>query len=416
MPRKKLARNPLGSITPVTVKVAGRDVQRYDASKRYTKPDGSPGKKFKRCLSYSEAQAQLFNFQTDIEREHAGESGPVIHTFFELCDYFETEFIQPPVFVGDRQVSGYRQDLNTLRTYVTGYRDHFGNVDVKNINYEDLRKYSVRLATTKIKLGDKRVLPKPATVNRKLALLRRIFNVAIQLRWLDTNPFKSGKPLIVTSSEVPRERVLTFDEEQRLLAACSGPDVREFTWRGKKVTAVAETNPRTHLKPAIIFAIESGMRKKEMFSTVRSQVDLNKMVIELNARQTKALRRRFIPISDRLAAEFKTLFSGHKFAPGDLIFSGAKDFDTAFSTACRRAKITDLRFHDLRHTAATWMDEAGVSQAARLNAIGHASDRIAQRYVNPSADSLDASRVKMNEFREKQEKRRLEAAAKEAAA
>ncbi len=158
-------------------------------------------------------------------------------------------------------------------------------------------------------------------------------------------------------------------------------------------------NPRMHLKLIIVFAIESGMRKAEIFSTTRKQIDLDKQILTLNARQTKALKKRIIPISDRLKTEIEKLLEAKNFKDDDLIFDGLKNCRTAFAKACERAGITDLTFHDLRHTAATWMDEAEISQTVRMNVVGHTSERIHQRYNNSSEDVLASTRGKMNEFR-----------------
>ncbi len=405
---RKTSRNPLGGIETIKVTIDGKKVTRYNARKRYTSIDGKRAQKFKRCRTHAEAMTQLRNFEAEIERELAGQSVTAVRTFCELCDYFEREYIKPPVFVGNRQIAGYRQDLKTLRTYVAEYKNFFGKVDVAKLTYEDLSRYAQHLATTPIRIGnsDKYRIPKPASINRKLAWLRRILNVGIQLDWIDKNPFKLGRRLIDPSAEEPKDRALAYDEEDRLLAACEGPDSYEYERRGKTVKAVREINPRAHLKPVIIFAIESGMRKKEIFTTRRSQVDFKQHIIELNPMQTKALKKRFIPMSDRLEAALQELFAKNPFGGKDLIFSGLKDCDRAFATACRRAGIVGLTFHGLRHTAATYMDEAGISDAARRNIIGHSSTRIAQRYVNQTADVHQASRVKLNEFHQKQEARR----------
>lgn len=398
-----------GSIIKRSVIINGRKAWRYDARRRYTRLDGSKAEKVCRCRSRDAADAKLATFDAEIRDELAGVTGPVINTFGQLCDYFEAEHVKPAVFVGDRQVSGYRQDLKTLRTYVAGYRAAIGDsVDVQKITYEHIRRYTEKLATTPVRIGKGDVwrLPKPASVNRKLSYLRRIFNIAIQLGWIDRNPFKLGKKLIDPGAEEPRERALEFDEEERLLAACEGPDVYEYERRGKKVRVERETNPRQHLKSVIIFAIETGMRKREMFTTRRTQLDFDRHVITLNAKQTKALKRRYIPMSDRLETALRDLVASRPFGKDALIFDGLKDCDRAFATACRRAGIEGLTFHGLRHTAATYMDEAGISGPARRNALGHASRRVGQRYVNSTADALESSRVKLNEFRQKLEERR----------
>lgn len=409
MPEEKKKRSPLGNIRRVQTKSGVR----FYARRRYTNAAGEEDEKFKSCRSMDEAKANLANFDVEIREELAGakRKDPEKHSLLELLDYYETEHVKEAVFVGDEQISGYRQRLGTIKTYLKLYKEFFGNVpDVTKITHEDCRRYMEHVATTPFGKPGKMKLPKRSTINRKLSYLRHAFNIGKDLGWLEKNPFNSGakknKPLINSKAEEPRERILEYDEEERLLAACHEPDSYEYERRGKIVKVPKARNLRTHLRLIVIYAIESGMRKKEMFTTTRRQINFDKMIIELNARQTKALKRRFIPISDRLKEELDKLFSTKIFGPDDLIFGGLKNCARSFRTACKRAGIEDLTFHDLRHTAVTWMDEAGVSQPVRKNIVGHVDDRTHQRYNNPSADVLDSTRVKMNEFREKLEERR----------
>ena len=60
------------------------------------------------------------------------------------------------------------------------------------------------------------------TVNRELRLLRRVLNVALANGWIHKSPFTMGKSLISVGDEKPRARILTREEEERLLAACTG--------------------------------------------------------------------------------------------------------------------------------------------------------------------------------------------------
>ncbi len=92
-----------------------------------------------------------------------------------------------------------------------------------------------------------------ARVNRELSLLRHALKIAIGEGWLHKNPFVGPKPLIHTADEVKRKRVLERDEEMRLLEACRGP--------------------RGHLMPIIICAIDTGMRRGEIFKLKWSDLD-----------------------------------------------------------------------------------------------------------------------------------------------
>ncbi len=116
-----------------------------------------------------------------------------------------------------------------ILAYIKSYREFFGDIPVENLTYESVRSFHNKIATTPVRADQPDVLPKISTVNRKLAYLRRILNVGIQLRGTGVNPFKMGKALINTGVEIPRERVLTYNEEIRLVAACEGPD--KFTYK-----------------------------------------------------------------------------------------------------------------------------------------------------------------------------------------
>lgn len=397
----------------------------WDVRKRYTKPNGEPGTKFKRCSTASEATTALMNFQTDITNEiaeaeikAAEAQKPVKHTFHELCDYYEQKYVTEAVIIEETQIVGYRSKLSTIKGYIQKFKDFFGDILLENFNYELINDFSLHLATTPIVYKYVSKMPKRATVNRKLEFLRRIFTIGVQNQWLPINPFKLGKALINSKSEIERDRILTFDEEMRLLAACEGSDFYEYKKKGsdKVIKVTLENNPRPHLKLIIVFAIETGMRRREMFTTKFNQIDMNQKVIYLNALQTKALKSRFIPISERMEEELKKLFADNDFTDDDLIFEGIKNIKRSFATACRRANIENLRFHDLRHTATTWMAEAGVSQNVRMNIVGHSSERVHQRYNNVNTDVLENARGQMNEFRQKLEQKRKEEEEKKNAA
>jgi hypothetical protein len=288
MPRTKESRNPLGSIFQKTVVKDGKRIQVYDVRKRTARTDdrGQPirderGRKTYRtrsvrCYSYSEALATLGNMTALIARER--QPARAVRTLAQLVDYYRQEYLKPAVFVRDTQIAGYRQRTKTIDAYLDDYLKFFGaSTQLSHITYEDLRRYSERLATTPVKFGKKTKLPEISTVNRKLAYLRRVLNVARRLRWIDHNPFGEGKPLINTRAEHARERILTFEEEQRLLDACVDYDhVKyerkavqiKYRRRGKWVrfTRPAQTieyeqdNQRSHIRLPVLLAIDGGRR------------------------------------------------------------------------------------------------------------------------------------------------------------
>jgi integrase len=175
-----------------------------------------------------------------------------------------------------------------------------------------------------------------ARVNRELSLLRHALKIAMGEGWLHNNPFVGPKPLIHTADEVKRKRVLGRDEEIRLLEACRGP--------------------RGHLMPIIICAIDTGLRRGEIFKLKWSDLDwagesLNipeSRAVYVQEFNTKTLRARLVPITKRFKFELQTLWEKSDKSIDDLVFGITNNLSKSFATACHIAEIEDLRFHDLR--------------------------------------------------------------------
>jgi integrase len=371
MARVKTTRNPFGSILVKKITLAGRRVTVYDARKRYTNADGLPDEKFKRCYSQSEAQTALLNFPAEIAEELAGreKEKEKVRSFFDLTNYFRKNYLIKAVMVGDRQIHGYRSNIKTLDNMIKDFEAFFGDRPLESFNYEIVRSYSINLATSPKKRAGAVDPPSQSTVNRKLALLRKIFNVGVQLDWRVTNPMNQGKSLIDTRAERSRTRILTFDEEQRLIAACTGDQFVKYTRAGKEIEA--NVGPvREHLRPIIITAIDTGMRLGEILAVERGQIDFEAKTLSLRAEQTKGLKRRTMPMSERLERELQSYFKEKFVARTERVFGGVKSVKKAFASACAAAGIEGLHFHDLRHTATTWLDEAGVTEAVKKISSG----------------------------------------------
>jgi integrase len=89
-----------------------------------------------------------------------------------------------------------------------------------------------------------------------------------------------GKSLISVGDEKPRERILTLEEEARLLAACE--------------------DPRAHLRAILICALDTGMRRGELFSLTWADVDFENRLITIRAFNTKTMRERRVGMAVRL--------------------------------------------------------------------------------------------------------------------
>src|SRR5262249_8739803 len=152
-----------------------------------------------------------------------------------------------------------------------------------------------------------------ASVNRELELLRSILNYAKREGFIDRTPFEMGAPLISKADETRRDRVCTPDEEAKLLAACTGD--------------------RVHLRPILIAAVDTGCRRGELLTLTWSDIDLTQRTINIRAFNTKTMRARSVPISDRLAVELEQLRNTAALETGDaLVFGITDNFKNAWTT------------------------------------------------------------------------------------
>src|SRR5205823_2962607 len=86
--------------------------------------------------------------------------------------------------------------------------------------------------------------------------------------------------------------------------------------------------------------------------------------------------------------------------PDALVF-GIADFHHAWRKACAAAGITGLHFHDLRHTAATRLDEAGFTVKQIATVLGNEDERITARvYINPTDATLAAAARALDKYQE----------------
>jgi integrase len=198
-----------------------------------------------------------------------------------------------------------------------------------------------------------------SSANRYLALMKKMFSLAIEEGYLETNPAAKIKK----SSEKDRlkERVLTEEEEARL-----------------------KTTSYPALRSIINVAAHTGMRLQEILSLRWAQVDLAEMT--LTAERTKSGKPRTIPLNVALHNELSKLRSQDGRSP--YVFPNPKTgkplttVKTAFGAACRRAGIAGLRFHDLRHTFGSRLVEKGADIETVRSLLGHASIAVTQRYVH----------------------------------
>lgn len=301
------------------------------------------------------------------------ESGPTAiddarRTFAEFAEWFAEQYLVPATYTADGQKEHGLRSLRSAKLNFRTVTEYFGDRRIRDIRHSDLQRFRLSRLQTPTRLGRKRTL---ATVNREMSMARRMFRVARRQGWLARDPFDDGDPLIFLSRERERERILSKEEEARLLAAC-------------------ERDPAGQLAPLVIAALDTGCRQGELLKLVWSDVDLEHGVIRIRAFNSKTLRERVVGITPRLRT---TLLSRQprKPQPDSRVFGMTDNAwfckQRAWTTARRIAGLKDVRFHDLRHTAASRLaQKMSLSDVGKL--LGHREPRTTWRYANTDETTL----------------------------
>ena len=195
---------------------------------------------------------------------------------------------------------------------------------------------------------------KPATINREMACLRYMYNLAIKWEFTNSNPMKEVK-LYQENNE--RVRFLSAEEEKKLISCCA-----------------------EHLKPIVIFALNTGCRRGEIFNLKWQNLDFTNRLITVE--DTKNGDPRKIPMNDTV---HNLLLELNNKRVSDYVFPNFQggrytSIKRSFSTALKKAGITDFRFHDTRHSFSSNLIMSGVDLVTVKELLGHKSIRMTLRY------------------------------------
>jgi integrase len=202
---------------------------------------------------------------------------------------------------------------------------------------------------------------KIATINRHLAVTRAILRMARdEWQWIDSVP-----KIRLLSGEVERDRWLSHDEADRLIAECP-----------------------PHLAALVRFALTTGCRASEITGLEWNRVDLERQTAWLD--KTKNGTPRGIPLNHDAIKVLEALKGGHPrycfTFRGEPIKRAITNH--AWYAAVERVGLGDFRFHDLRHTWASWHRQAGTSCDELKELGGWKSRSMVDRYAKFATEHL----------------------------
>ena len=213
-----------------------------------------------------------------------------------------------------------------------------------------------------------------STVNRELALLKRMFNLAIAWDlFLDLNPVRRVTFFREFNISV---RVLSTEEEEKLLQ-----------------------NAAPYIQDLVLFALNTGLRIGEIFSLSWPHVDWEKNVLEVFAHKTG--KTRTVPMN---AETVKVLQAWQLAKKNDFVFYNPEtgkpfvDLKAGFALACRKAEISGVTWHTLRHTFASRLLDRGVDIVTVKELLGHSTVVVTMRYTHTNLESKRAAVGKLAGF------------------
>lgn len=253
----------------------------------------------------------------------------------------------------------WRIDTSRLKPIL----DFFGKKRLCEINPFLIERYKIKRRGEPIFYHNSTKARSVASVNRELRLLSRIFRLAVTNREVFENPCRQ---VGILKGEQGRTRYLLPDEEERLMSVL--------------------TEDRAHLKDMVILAINTGLRVSELLKLQIEDVDFHRDVVYV--KKTKTDEDREVPMNNTTRALMAELIKHARERGNQYLFTNAETgtryttIKTAWKTACKLAGITDLRFHDLRHTFGTRAADDGVALSAIRDVLGHKSIQTTERYAH----------------------------------
>ncbi|WP_407206846.1 tyrosine-type recombinase/integrase [Citrobacter sedlakii] len=285
-----------------------------------------------------------------------------------------------------------KKSLDTDKGRMGFWLEHFEGVRLKDIteariysavsrmhNRSNLEIWKARVdAARKKGKPDPVYVAKPVTTSTKakhLALMKAILRAAERdWKWLEKAPV-----IKIPTVRNKRVRWLEKDEAKRLIDECPEP-----------------------LKSVVKFALATGLRRSNIINLEWQQIDMQRRVAWVNPEDSKSNRAIGVALNDTACKVLRDQIGNHhKFVfvhtkagrrPDGSITPAVRkmrvDDGRAWKSACKRAGIEDFRFHDLRHTWASWLIQSGVPLSVLQEMGGWESIEMVRRYAHLAPNHL----------------------------
>ncbi|HCM7228244.1 TPA: site-specific integrase [Klebsiella aerogenes] len=285
-----------------------------------------------------------------------------------------------------------KKSLDTDKGRIGFWLEHFEGMKIKDITEAKIYAAVSRMQNRKAKeIWQQRVdaavrkgkdapafEAKPVTTSTKakhLALMKAILRAAERdWKWLEKAPV-----IKIPSVRNKRVRWLEHEEAKRLIDECPEP-----------------------LKSVVKFALATGLRRSNIINLEWQQIDMQRRVAWVNPEDSKSNRAIGVALNDTACKVLRDQIGNHHkwvfvhtrawHRPDSSLTPAIRkmrvDDNRAWNSACKRASIEDFRFHDLRHTWASWLIQSGVPLSVLQEMGGWESIEMVRRYAHLAPNHL----------------------------
>lgn len=269
-------------------------------------------------------------------------------TVGDLCLDYERQHLPK------KRPSSQKDDMSIIKTILL---PRLGQEKAANVRYADVERLHRELSDSA-----------PYRANRVVALLSKIYSLAIKRELVGDNPAAK----IERNAEHRRTRYLTADEWGRL-------------------RTVLDAYPNQQVANAIRLLLLTGARRSEVLSACWDHFDLEAGTWVRPAAYVKQAREHRVPLSKAALDLLKSMRATNSdllLFPGKSPNKPLRDIKKAWATICRRADLSNLRLHDLRHSFASILASSGASLPMIGALLGHTQAQTTHRYAHLFDDPL----------------------------
>ena len=270
--------------------------------------------------------------------------------------FFENFVVESFLPYSEANKKSFSSDVFVCRVLVLAFKGR----NLRQISPPMIEEFKQGFLAKPKRNGNKRSF---ATVNNHLRILSKIFSLAVDAELVDSNPCLKVRKFRVNNQ---RLRVLSAEEEGKLLS---------------------ELKDNKLILQIVIVALNTGLRRGEIFDLRWPDLDFGRSLILVQ--ESKSDKKRFVPMNMTVKTLLTTLP-----AVGEFVFpsprTGGRLFDIkkSFRRAVDDAQIENFRFHDLRHTAATRMADAGADPFTLARILGHSNIQMTARYSHATDSAI----------------------------